>query len=86
MAQHNLPSKGALSSMLSLVTATNVLILLAICVGIRLYRQYAALSHFKGPPGVAISKKWLLFNCLWSSKMHLVLWEVNKKYGQCELS
>lgn len=82
MAVDTQPSKGTLPWMLSIFTATNVLILLAICVGVRLYRQHAALSQFKGPPGVGISKKWLLFDCLWSSKMHLVLWEVNKKYGQ----
>lgn len=67
--------------MFAFLTITNLLVLLVIYVGIRLYRQNAALSHFKGPPGVGISKKWLLFDCLWSSKMHLVLWEVNKKYG-----
>lgn len=86
MAPDTLTSKGALSSILSFITIPNVLIVVAIGVTIRLYRQYARLSQFKGPTGVAISKKWLLFDCLWSTKMHLVLWEVNKKYGQYELS
>lgn len=84
MATDTLSSKGALPSILSFITVTNVFFVLAIYVAIRLYRQHVALSQFKGPPGVGISKKWLLFDCLWSSKMHLVLWEVNKKYGQYE--
>lgn len=73
-------SHGGLQ-VLSYFTLTNILLSFATYIVIRLYRQHAALAHFKGPPGVGISKKWLLFDCLWSSKMHLKLWEVNKKYG-----
>lgn len=67
---------------LSYFTLTNIFVSFAVYIVIRLYRQHAALAHFKGPPGVGISKKWLLFDCLWSSKMHLKLWEVNKRYGR----